>query len=214
MKKSFMWGITLWTIFLTTGCSPIVSKYKVTLDAITAPNIQLSPSSYTVKALDKNSNIESLRFQQQLIELHKILKNQGFKKVDNASLAEQTIYFDYGIEKILQETKTYAEPDISFGLSWGYPYGAYGYHYHPFWSDMGYYRSYRKTYNYYNRYITLLAKDKTQKELWRVDVSSIGESQNLKKIIPLLLEASELYLGKNTEEPIKLIIKEKKISKE
>jgi len=214
MKKIFLPLITLMVMLITNGCSPITPKYRVTVDAITAPNIPVTASSYVIDALGKDTDVNSLRFQQQAEVLSQLLNARGYTKSSNGS-ADQTIYFDYGIEKIKEETQTYSEPDITFGMSWGYPYGYYGRHYHPynnFW--YGGQTTYRQTYSYYNRYVTILSKSSTNKELWRVDVSSIGESKNLRKIVPILLKASEPFIGKNTAEPIKLVIKGEKPKKE
>jgi hypothetical protein len=137
------------------------------------------------------------------------LHQKGYLQSTSSELAKQTIYFDYGLEKVNEETETYSEPDISFNIGWGYPY--YGGYHHPFYRNYygAGYTTYRKTHIYYNRYITLLAKDQFNQELWRVDVSSVGESKNLRKIIPILIEAAAPYLGTNTTEPIQLVIKEK-----
>ena len=211
MKKIFLPLTILTALFIATGCSPMTSKYRVTVDAITAPNTTVVPSSYSIKALGENTDVNSLRFQQHAATLIQMLNTKGYTQVDTDHVAEQTIYFDYGIEKIKEEVQTYSEPNITFGMSWGFPYRYYGRHYHPynnFW--YGGDTTYRKVYSYYNRYITLLAKDSLNKELWRVDASSIGESKNLRKIVPMLLEAAEDYIGKNTSEPIKITMREKK----
>jgi len=199
-------------LIITTACTPIVNKYKVTIDAITTPNGSIKPSSYTIKALGSDTDINSLLFQRQSQYLVKLLNKKGYTQSSHESLAEQIIYFDYGIEKIKEETKTYTEPNVSFGVSWGYPFGYYHSRYHPFWNEVGFssYRTYHKTYKLFNRYIVILSKDQTGKELWRVDVSSIGKSDNLKRIIPILINASEPYIGKNTEKPVHLVIEEDK----
>ena len=209
MKKIFLPLIMLTTLLITTGCSPMISKYRVTVDAITAPHTTITPSSYVIKALGKDTDENSLQFQRQAETLTHILNSKGYTPAPNNLSAQQTIYFDYGIEKVKEEVESYSQPDVSFSISWGFPYGYYGRHYHPynnFW--YGGHTTYRKIYTYYNRYITLLAKDSLNKELWRVDVSSVGESKNLKKIVPMLLEASEAYIGTNTDEPVKIIMKE------
>ena len=198
------------TLIFTTGCS-IIPKYKVSIDAITANNVSLTPSTYVIKALDDKKNTEELLFQQHSAVLAHILQQKGFTLNDGAQSAKQTIYFDYGLEKVNEETEIYSEPDISFHMGYGYGYGGY---YSPFYSPFygtgfGGYSTYSKTHVYYNRYVTLLAKDEFNKELWRVDVSSVGESKNLRKIIPILIKAAEPYLGVNTAEPIQLVIKDK-----
>jgi len=214
MNKILLSIIILITVLFTTGCSPITSKYRVTIDAITAPNLKVAPSSFVIEALGKNSDKNSLLFQEQSNNLVKLLLSKGYTQLQSSSEAEQIIYFDYGIEKLLEEVETYSQPEVTVGVSVGNSYGFYGHHYNPFWNDVGYYRSYRKRYSYYNRYMTILAKSQTGKELWRIDASSIGESKNLKKIVPLLIEASAPFIGKNTKEPVKVTIKEKRDKEE
>ena len=211
--KHILFTLFTSSVFLfTTGCS-VTPKYHLTVDAVTAPNISIKPStSYIIEVVKKDTNKNSLAFQKFSTKLHEVLGQRGFVQPYASHLAQQIIYFDYGLEKVNEATETYTEPNISFTMGWGFPYaGYYGNHYHPFYDGFygGSYRTYTKTHIYYNRYITLLAKDPSNKELWRVDVSSIGESKNLRKIIPLLIEASKPYIGKNTAEPVKVVVKEK-----
>ncbi len=208
MRKVIYQAITISALLLLTGCSPIVNKYRVSIDAISNPNIDIAPNSYIIEPLGKSTDKNSLEFQKHSSQLMKILDKKGYVQPDNSALAKQTIYFDYGIDKIKEETRTYSQPNISFGFSHGY--------YNRFWSDFMYsgYSTYQKTYTLYNRYIEILAKNQAGKELWRVDVSSVGESKDLKNIVPVLLEASEEYIGKDTDKPVNLVIKEKKSKKE
>ncbi|HHB95139.1 MAG TPA: hypothetical protein ENK88_08340 [Campylobacterales bacterium] len=192
------------------GCTHIVNKYRVTVDAITNSDTVIRPTTYIIKPLGEDTDSNDLKFQRQSSRLAKILNLVGYKQVNSQNLAGQIIYFDYGIEKIKEETRTYSEPDVSFGFSWGYPY-RYGYpYYSPFWSDIGYssYRTYRKTYRLFNRYIVILSKDQLGKELWRVDVSSVGESNNLQKIVPILIRASKPYIGRNIDKPVNIVLEE------
>lgn len=210
MKRILLMTLTLFTVIFTTGCS-VTPKYHATIDAITAPNLSVAPSSYVIKSLDTKKESNSLIFQKYTQKLNEILTQKGYTPSGN-QVAQQNIYFNYGLEKVDERTEIYREPNISFNMSWGYPYGRYWGHYHPFFYNNFYgegYNTYRKVRTYYNRYITLLAKDQSNKELWRVDVSSVGESKNLRKIIPLLIEAAAPYLGTNTAEPVKLVIKDK-----
>lgn len=205
-------------LFAITGCSHIINKYHVTVDAINNLNIMVAPSSYVIKPLGDTTSSDDLKFQRQSNKLARVLNSNGYTIAQNESMAKQIIYFDYGIEKIKEETKTYSEPDISVGLSWGYPYGYYSRYpfYSPFMSDIGYtrYRTYSKTYRLFNRYIVILSKNRLGKELWRVDVSSVGESDNLASIVPILLRASAPYIGKNLDKPIEFSLNEKIIKKE
>ena len=203
MRNVIYRTMTIVTLLLLTGCTPMVNKYRVSIDAITNPNIDIAPNSYIIEPLGKSTDKNSLEFQRHSSQLMKILGKKGYVQPYSSASAQQIIYFDYGIDKIKEETKTYSQPNISFGFSHGY--------YNTFWSDFMYsgYTTYQKTYTLYNRYIEILAKNKAGKELWRVDVSSVGESKDLKSIVPILLEASEAYIGKDTNKPVNLVIKER-----
>jgi len=205
MRKIIYTTISILVIMIVaTGCTPMVNKYRVSIDAINNPKQNIAPSTYQIKPLGTNTDANSLEFLRHSSQLIEILNRQGYSQPYTPESAEQTIYFDYGIEKVKEETRTYTEPNISFGFSHGY--------YHPFWSDFMYsgYSTYQKTYTLYNRYIEILAKNQAGKELWRVDVSSVGESKDLKNIVPILLEGATEYIGKNTAKPVNLVIKEKR----
>jgi len=205
MKKFFY---VLFISFLFMGCTQVVDKYKVTIDAVANPEVRVKPSTYVIKPM--RENIDELKFQRESEKLSVILNKKGYKKVKYENLAEQIIYFDYGIEIVKEETEFYTEPDISWGLSWGYPFRHRGFFYSPFWTDIRYgtYRTYEKRHRLFKRYIVILSKDQTGKELWRVDVYSIGEFDNLEEIIPILLKASEPYIGKSIDKPINITISE------
>jgi len=208
--------VTLFFIVMfTTGCT-VTPKYHVTIDAITAPNITIQPSTYIIKPLDPNQKADDLKFQRYAAVLDQALQSKGYKKALNET-PQQEIYFNYGIDKVSEERETYIEPDVTMHVGFGFPFGGYYGHYGPLYHPIyygnsfyggGYYRR-STTHTYYNRYVTVLAKDSSSKELWRVDVSSIGESTNLKKIVPLLIKSAQSYFGLNTNEPIELVVKDK-----
>jgi hypothetical protein len=208
MKYLFIPLLTLFISIFSTGCSSkVVNQYHVHIDTITYTGGSIAPSSYTIKPLKEESSPNDLYFQRQSHYLSEILNELGYQPASHENLAEEIIYFDYGIEKIKDETITYQEPTFSIGMGWGYHHRPY---YSPFWNDLHYtsYQTYQKQYPLFNRYITLLSKDQRGKELWRVDASSVGKSNNLRKIVPLLIKASKPYIGTNHEEEIKLTIAE------
>lgn len=200
MHKNLLYLLAFLSFFIT-GCT-VTPKYHVTIDAITGSNIDMLASSYQLKALNENQDENSLHFQKYSHHVAEALHQKGY--VNATQTTAQIIYFDYGIDKVDERTEVYTEPDMTFHIGMGYPY------YHPFYNHFygGGYTTYRQKRTYYNRYITLLAKDVSHKELWRVDVSSIGESKNLSKIIPLLIKAATPYIGTNTADPVEIVIKD------
>lgn len=218
MKRIISTGVLLFTILATTGCSR-TPKYKVTIDAVTAANHQLVATSY--KVASHNADLNDLRTQKYLRVLDKVLAQKGYHKAKEGTVSKETIYLDYGVEKIKEETRTYTEPNIRFNLGFGYPYNSRYYRNNIFYADPFYdpfyrerYSTYQRTYRYYNRHVTILAKDQFSKELWRVDASSIGTSKNLRAILPLLIESTAPYIGTTTEVPVQVTVKAKKEKKQ
>lgn len=198
------------TLLMTTGCSLISPTYDVTINSMTNTNETIAPTSYIIKA--KNNDSSYIKF------FHNILKERGYTKAKSEGLAEQIIYIDYGIKKDHEEKDVYVDPELGFS---GYgvikPYE--GIQYDPLRGGIGYYdndfykgtfRTYTTIYTYYKQYIHILAKDKELKEIWRVDVSSVDESEKVEKILPLLIESAKPYIGMVTKVPVKLIVKEGK----
>jgi hypothetical protein len=220
MKKLYTFLLIIMILLLTNGCSPVIPKYRVAIDAISAPQVNRIEKIYTIQPLGKNTDINSLKFQEQIAVLDEVLTQQNYRKTTSPAFAKQIIYFDYGIETVKQETEVYQRPSMSMSIGlgfghyhgYGHPYGFYGHpfgfhHYDTFWYEG--YRGYTRTTTFYNRYVTLLSKDPMGKELWRVDVASVGESKNLRKIVPLLIRGASPYFGKNTKETIKIVIKDR-----
>jgi len=196
------------SILIFSGCSKVVNRYKVRVDAV-ALSDKIAPSSFFIKPLD--SKIDKLKFRRHSKKLADILIKKGFLESKSEEFAEQLIYFGYGIEKVDERSVMYQEPDVSVGMSVGTPiYRHGGFYNHVFWNDVGYtrYKTYTKIYRLYSRYIKIVSKDRNGTELWRVDANSIGESDNIEAIVPILLRAIPKYIGKNLEKPITVDIDE------
>lgn len=207
MRHLTILTITLFSLLVTTGCVNSSPKYHVSIDAITVNNATLAPTTYKLES--KND----LLAQRYLSSLDKILQEQGYHKADATNTPNQIISFEYGIEKLKEESRTYVEPNIQIGFGYAHgfgqdPFSGYYRGYHPFYNNYyaGGYNTYHRTYAYYNRHLTILAKDQFAKELWRVDVSSVGASKNLRKILPLLIESAKPFLGTTTEVPVELTV--------
>jgi len=222
MKKTIFYPLLLLLILLSSlGCSSTTQgpHYSIEINAISKDGKYIPPSHYMIKPLRSSINPEDLYFQQYRNHLATLLNDMGYKPVENASEAQQIIYFDYGIEKIKESKVTYHEPNLWLGMSWGFPHRRHHHprlYHDPFWRDIRYgsYRTYQENYQLFNRHITLLSKDPSNKELWRIDASSVGEEQNLRTIVPLLLNAVSPYIGSNYDTTIKLSIPQKTIKKE
>jgi len=186
-------------ILLFVGCSS-KEAYKMSVSAITLPSYHpTGVKSYTIKPM--NESLDSLYFARYSQLLDVALSSLGYEKVFSSSLAKESIYMDYGVH----ESQKIVRPNINWGFTLGYPWG----YRHPFYGNIGYDFYHQNYTTLYNRYLSLLAKDASGKELWRVDVSSYGESNKIGEILPKLIEGAKPYIGKDLKEPIKVVIKEK-----
>jgi len=207
--RNSLYYILFFSLLFFIGCSKSVNRYKVRVDAV-ALSSKIPPSTFYIEPLD--SNVDELKFRRHSMRLAKILIDKGYIQTDRKELAEQIIYFGYGIKEIEKRTEIVESPDVSFGFSWGigHPFHRSRFYSHIFWDDLGYrrYRAYSKVYRLYNRYITIISKDRNGKELWRVDVESIGESNDIDSIVPILLKVVPDYIGKSLDKPIVMDIDE------
>jgi len=123
--------------------------------------------------------------------LANILIERGFIESSLEDSANQIIYFDYGVETISIKREVYQTPNISIGFSFWFPFHAnrrrlYN---HIFLNDIWYngYRRYIKSYELYKKYIVIVAQGRAKRELWRVDVESVGDKRDIDSILDTLL---------------------------
>jgi hypothetical protein len=203
--KVFIVSITMVLVF--SGCALLSSKYQVTVNSKVNQQIAMA-KTYRIHSKD-TLGVEVL---------NRVLKAKGYQKVQESTNANIVITLNYGIKKDHEKKEVYVDPELSMmgykhqepyeGVRYDPFYGGYTHYDNDFYK--GTFRSYSTTYIYYDRFVTLVAKNKAATTLWSVDVSSIGESQDLKKIVPLLVKATEPYIGTNTKAPVKLEIQEGK----
>lgn len=199
--------ISLTMILALSGCSLLGSKYQVTVNSKVQHQMPVA-KIYRIHSKD-SLGVEVL---------DKVLKAKGYKKVQEGTEATVMITLNYGIEKDHEKKEIYVDPELSMmgykhqepyeGVRYDPFYGGYTHYDNDFYK--GTFRSYSTTYVYYDRFVNLVARDKSGRELWRVDVSSIGESQELTKIVPLLIKATEPYIGTTTQTSVKFEIHESK----
>jgi hypothetical protein len=204
--KVFIVSFTMILVF--SGCSLLGSKYQVTVNSKVHHQMSVA-KTYQIHSKD-SLGVEVL---------DKALEAKGYQKVREGTEATVIIALNYGIQKDHEKKEIYVDPELSMmgykhqepyeGVRYDPFYGGYTHYDNDFYK--GTFRSYSTTYIYYDRFVTLVAKDKSGTTLWSVDVSSIGESQDLKKIIPLLVKAIEPYIGTTTKAPVKLEIQEGKL---
>ncbi len=177
-----------------------------------------------------------LQFYEYAEYVDRILKKNGYIKVDTFLKSDFIIYLDYGISKpksktYLSETPIYGKTGISsistFGTSNSYinvnhnninmntlsdstSFVNYNY------GVIGY-KTTKQQYTNYDRYIILWAKNRARffpsklrknSLLWKMTITSTGSSGDLRKVFPIMIAASKDYILKNSKQKLNINISE------
>ncbi len=219
----------VFVLILFYGCAT-KPKYIVNVSSIGNTHQKMK---YVLMSGLKNISTTDLEFQEYAKYINKALQKKGFIKsyFKNANIA---IFLSYGISKPQKHTYSYSIPiygqtGISSATTYGTSntygtlntYGNTGYYsgntysnattyYTPKYGIKGY-QSGIGEYITYTRYFELSAVDleyfkitKKNKQLWKTTVISTGSSGDLRRVFPVLVAASERYIGLNTGKQIKI----------
>ncbi len=226
MKFTIM---SVFILLLFTGCA-MKPRYVVDVNSIGDIHHKIK---YVLMSGLKNTPTTNLEFQEYTKYIDKALQKKGFIKSDfkNANVA---IFLRYGISGPQKHTESYSIPvygqtgvssSTTYGTSNTYgtlnSYGNTGYYqgntysnattyYTPTYGIKGYQNGTRE-YILFTRYYELSAVDlekykKTNKniQLWKTMVTSTGSSGDLRRVFPILVAASEKYIGLNTGKTIQI----------
>ncbi len=148
------------------------------------------------------------------------LARKGYARTASPDDADLVIFLYYGIGNPQEHqytffVPTYGQTGVSSSTTSGtlYSYGNWGTYrgtttYTPQYGITGYQQ---RTGNYvtYFRYVSISSVDlkefkKTNKvvELWRMEISSTGTSNDLRRVFPVMLAASMQQLGTNTQQMV------------
>lgn len=193
------------------GCR---STYQVKVDAISKPGV-VEAQSYRIRY--KNGAIpgeESLRDKEAADFVRTALSGKGFYEAPNAEAADLVVEIDFGIEKprtkmednsvpiyaqvgggIRYETVPVTTPDGRTSLR------TVAVHQPPRTELVGY-QNMAVPVTTYEKYLNLRARENKVRaegapptEVWNVRVSSVDESDDLRKYLPILASASIDYIG-------------------
>ena len=210
-SNSIRWLVLLLIAGLTSACA---TQVAVDVNAIS----DLSRADYGKRYFLTNVNNEvpsnDLYFREFRRYFDYALQKDGYIKADSRENADLEIQFHYGISDGRTGIQTYSWPIYeTFGGetmtvtekvtdSGGQTRTIHRTVYLPAYvRQVG--SSYEtRSYTIYNRYVNLAAipikGDKTSTPVWNVNVSSVGESSDLRAIMPYLAAASMPFLGKNS----------------
>lgn len=184
------------------GCK---TTYVMNVDALCKPGAE-DFKTYCLVPGNKGVTPDDLQFLEFRKYLHRAMEARGYVESPKDK-AEIVILMSYGIGEPQQRFDTYSYPTYGYqyGSRCGKPvYGVTGYS--------------TQTYSYlvYTHTLKLVAREKDPKtpndkgrQVWRVTVTSTNTSDDLRSFFPYLVAAAQMYVGEQTEETVKVKIKEK-----
>lgn len=210
----------IWTIFLILSLSGCVKPIHMTIDAYSCAEAMNRKNHFlivTEKSLE-SGELQSKEFQGMT---EQVLADVGFSSADKED-ANVGILLDYGITDPIISQYTYSSPVYGqTGIATSQTSGnVYSYSncatysqqttYTPQYGVVGY-ETKVGTLVTYVRHLSLTGFDMDKfraegdaKELWRLHVSSVGETGDLRRIFPVLLAGAKKYIGVSTGQKIEL----------
>ena len=206
--------------FLMAGCATMQPQFSVRVDSIAGATAD--KNSYILLPGNKDTKVEDLQFKEYAAYVNRALIKQGFVPAESFEKANVAIFLVYGIGDPQERQYSYSLP------TWGQT-GVSSSHTTGTISSYGGYGSYSGTTTYtptygvtgstthigshttYFRFMVLDAvdldeykKSKKEVQLWKTTVASAGSSGDLRQVFPILVAASQQYVGKNTGQKVEV----------
>jgi len=221
-------------LLLLQGCAASSSapSFRVGVDSIVDPSVQ-QKIKYFLFPADSSVSPNDLYFKEYSNYVEKVLTKQGYEKTNIAD-AQILILLQYGIGDPVTKYYSYSIPvfgRIDQGdatvTSRTSSYGSLGnlstsgnsttkteIKSKPAYGQVGS-NTYSDSYTTYFRYLILEAIDiekykdtKNLNAIWKTTITSSGSSNDLRRVVPILVYGASNYIGKNTKQRIYLNIEE------
>jgi hypothetical protein len=211
-------------IFLIQGCTTS-PELSVNIDSIATKNPDQNIKYVMFSGMEKVSS-DDLQFQEYSRYVENALQSKGYKKSESIENANVAIFISYGIGEPKQHQFTYSVPVYGkTGIASSNTYGtvnSYGNRanyntsttYTPSYGVIGATTQVGTT-TTYTRFLQIDAlalepnkKTKPEKNLWKTTVTSTGTSNDLRRVMPVMVAGSSEYIASNTGKIVTIDIKE------
>ncbi|GBD95676.1 MAG TPA: DUF4136 domain-containing protein [Nitrospirae bacterium] len=216
--------LVLYLLLVGAGCTG--QMYMVKVDSINA-GYESQKKNYILLPSNEGVNVNDLQFQEYSLYVKRALSRHGFKETTDFNSADVAIFLRYGISdpqvnpissprlvfpKIGAETSTFKASSYSSGR-YSETYGSItkSTNLNTSLTDL----SPPKPQPSYSRYLIIVCidldvyrQDKTMQQLWKTTVTSSGSSGDLREVFPILVAASDPYIGMNTGKQIEIHLNE------
>ncbi len=196
---------------LAGGCA---SSYTVKVDSVAKPKAE---ESISYKIINKNAAVseDSLRYKEAASHVRTALSGKGLYEAPDPEKADLIVALDYGVGPPLSRRETVSEPvymqlpgqirtermQVGTDRNGNPVYQTVTVQDPPRTEFVGY-REYLVTVTVYEKYLRLnaaenkpAAEGRPPTEIWTVDITSEGESRDIRKALPILAAASIDYVG-------------------
>jgi hypothetical protein len=200
---------------LLTGCA---TTHKVKVDSLAKPDAENS-ISYEIRNKNPLVADDSLRFKEAANLVKTALSGRGMYEAPPNTSPDLVVDLDYGVGPPEMRRETISEPvyitipgqirteRVQVGTdSQGRPIYQTITVQDPPTTEFAGFREYMITIVVYEKYLKLSARENSEpvegrppQEVWTVDVTSEGESRDIRKNLPVLVAASIDYIGIDTQ---------------
>jgi hypothetical protein len=200
---------------LLAGCA---TTHQVKVDSLAKPDAENS-ISYEIKNRNPLVADDSLRYKEAANLVKTALSGRGMYEAPPNTKPDLVVDLDYGVGPPQMRKETVSEPvyitipgqirteRVQVGTdSQGRPIYQTITVQDPPTTEFAGFREYIITVIVYEKYLKLSAKEnaepvegRPQQEIWTVDVTSEGESRDIRKNLPVLVAASIDYIGKDSQ---------------
>lgn len=197
------------------GCA---SSYEVKVDSLAKPKAE-SAISYEIKNRNPLVADDSLRYKEAANMVKTALSGKGMYEAPPNTKPDIVVDLDYGVGPPQMRRETVSEPvyltipgqirteRVQVGTdSQGRPVYQTITVQDPPTTEFAGFREYVVTVVVYEKYLKLSARENKEQaegrplqEVWTVDVTSEGESRDIRKNMPVLVAASIDYIGKDSQ---------------
>jgi len=215
----------LWAAcLLVSGCA---TTHTVKVDSLAKPKAE-PVASYEIKNRNPKVADDSLRYKEAAAMVKTALSGKGLYEAPPNTKPDMVVDLDYGVGPPQYKRETISEPvyitlpgqirteRVQVGTdSQGRPVYQTVTVQDPPTTEFAGFREYAVTVVVYEKYLKLSARENKEAaegrpapEIWTVDVTSEGESRDIRKNLPVLVAATVDYIGKDTQGQKTIRIKE------
>ena len=197
------------------GCA---TTHEVKVDSLAKPNAEAS-ISYEIKNRNPHVADDSLRYKEAANMVKTALSGKGMYEAPPNTKPDLVVDLDYGVGPPQMKKETVSEPvyitvpgqirteRVQVGTdSQGRPIYQTITVQDPPTTEFAGFREYIVTVVVYEKYLKMSAREnkeaaegRPQQEVWTVDVTSEGESRDIRRNLPVLVAATIDYIGKDSQ---------------